>query len=277
MGKDVSIIITGDSPPHNTYALVDPSSYSEAEYEIEVLRALTVAYPGYHCIPFNGSFVFEGERKIADLAMIHKLRTHWFLLEVELVTHSLRGHVIPQVQCFKYGEPEQSCLETLCRELAGLDHHQANSILQYLPRAVAVIVNRFDPSWEIGLGAIDVQLLTVSIYRNSAGQMAHKISGSLNVAKQSLGFTRYSALDKSFRLHASCGLPSVDIQIEDPFGVVSTWRARSEGGSVWITKCIGDPGLPHNETVQLIRTYDGKLTLRLPTYISAPLYKSGAN
>src|SRR6185437_7430781 len=106
-------LLIGDCKDKNILNLVDPATFLETDFEAEVVKALTCLEPSYWCGEFAGTFVLQGERRSADLALIHKSLSHWFVVEVELAGHSLEHHILPQVRCFRYGEPEQSCLTSL--------------------------------------------------------------------------------------------------------------------------------------------------------------------
>ena len=62
---------------------------------------------------------YEGSRedkegiKKPDLALVANDLSHWFVVEVELLSHSLDGHVLPQMRCLKYGEPQLGCVEII--------------------------------------------------------------------------------------------------------------------------------------------------------------------
>jgi hypothetical protein len=169
------------------------------------------------------------------------------------------GHVVPQVRCFRYGDLLSSSANLLCDSLPQIGYNRAISFLQFVPRSVLVVVNRESAEWRSCFRGLDVQMVTVSVYRRNDGQIAHEIGGSLFVVKENLGFFRYSAIDRSLRL------PTMEerVQVEDPFGATGTWIVTRTDDAVWITKEIGDPGLPDNEMLQVIRTATGGLKLTL--------------
>jgi len=53
------------------------------------------------------------------------------------------------------------------------------------------------------------------------------------------------------------------MNVEEPFGVTGAWIVSRTEDAVWLTKEIGDPGLPHNEMLQVLRTANGGLRLSL--------------
>lgn len=255
-------LLTGECNEDNIFQLVDPTMFVEIDFEAEVVKALTCLFPDYWCGVFAGAFILEGERRIADLALIHKSLSHWFVVEVELAGHSLDGHVLPQVRCFRYGEADQTCASSLLAAFSFLGREQANALLAYIPRYVAVVGNMPDPEWTTALRALDVQYLTVSVYRDRNGRFAHEVEGRLVARTESLGFARFSAINNCLRINRGCGLPSGAVQIIDQFGNPALWTIREASGVLWISKDKGPALLEHEGYVQIIRTFDGRISLR---------------
>lgn len=247
--------------PGSKYQLVDPDAPSEAEFEHAVVRGLTCAYPTYECIVFSGGFRYDDRVYKPDLALVARDRSHWFVIEVELTSHSLEAHVLPQVRAFQYGSWESDCIGILARELA-LSASQAETMLTYLPRSVIVIANRRDDQWRWALSALEVQVLTVSRYRSPTGVEAIELDGNLEVVAKSVGFGTYSATDRSLVVPKSADIRLGRLQIDDPTGAPSAWTATVSGEKIWITKDLGAPDIDHGSFVQLIRTVDGRLSLR---------------
>jgi hypothetical protein len=256
--------VAGRCERGNIFDLVDPTGFREVDFEAEVVRALACLQPDYRCGVFAGTFALDGERRTADLALMHRSLSHWFVVEVELAEHSLEHHVLPQVRCFRYGEPEPSCIASLARAFE-MEQRQAETLLRYVPMQVAVVSNLPSQDWVGALRAIDVQLLTVSVFRNDDGLTAHQIDGRLSPRAFNLGFARYSAVDNSLRIPKTCDVPRGRLQIIDQFGNATWWVAREEGAALWISKERGHALLAHESYVQIIRDYDGRLSIRPST------------
>lgn len=255
-------LLAGDCHKDNIFHLVDPTAFLEIDFEAEVVKALTCLQPDYWCGVFAGSFLLEGERRIADLALIHKRLSHWFVVEVELAGHSLEGHVLPQVRCFRYGEPEDSCVTSLTQGFNEITRDQAAAILVCIPRYVAVVSNLPDPEWSRSLRALDAQHLTVSVYRDRNGRSAYEVEGRLIARIESLGFAQFSAIDNCLRIKNGCGLPVGTIQIIDQFGNLAPWTVREIAGVLWVSKDRGPALLTHNSYVQIIRAFDGRIWIK---------------
>lgn len=255
-------LLTGNCDPEQVYTLVDPTKYVESEFEAEVVKALTCLFPEYWCGVFAGTFTLENERRTSDLALIHKRLSHWFVIEVELAGHSLEYHILPQVRCFRFGEPEDTCVTSLVRGFSGISPDEAKSVLLHVPRFVLVVGNLPDREWVTALTALDAQYLTVSVLRARDGRTAHEVEGRLVAPTESLGFARFSSVTNCLRIHRSCGLPSGKVQIVDQFGNPGTWDAREESGVLWLLKERGPALLSHDSYVQIIRSHDGRIFLK---------------
>lgn len=262
------IFIGGNCTSETIFDLLDPSAFSEVEFETQAIEALVCAYPEYYCIAFRADFSFENQVRRSDLALVHRTFSHWFVVEVELVSHSLMGHVVPQVRCFRYGDPLSSCAGLLCDAIPEIDYSRALAFLQFIPRSVVVVANRYSREWASCFRGLDVQMITLSVYRRHDGQIAHEIDGTLLVAKENLGFFRYSAIDRSLRLPLSLTDIVDRVEIEDPFGVTGSWLVSRTEEAVWLTKEMGDPGFPDNEMLQVLRTDKGTLKLSLTSILS---------
>jgi len=254
--------LAGPCRPENVFSLVDPSSFLEIDFEAHVVRALTCLKPKYFCGVFAGTFVLDGEVRKSDLALVAKDFSHWLVVEVELTSHSLNDHVLPQVRCLRYGDPRDSCIASLCGAVSGISEAEAARILKDLPRDVVVVCNSFDHVWDLQFRGLGVQHLVVSVFADPSGQFGYQLDGVLSVIRESIGFAKYSAQDRSLQLPLSCRLPVGAIQIEDPFGVPATWIARATAKNLWLTREHGTPGLIHDSYVQILRTIDGRLSLR---------------
>jgi hypothetical protein len=260
----VKKLLTGECRVENVFHLQDPTGYLEGDFEAEVVMALSCVFPEYCCGVFAGTFLLEGDRRSADLAMIHRTLSHWFVIEVELAGHSFEQHVLPQVRCFRYGEPDQTCITSLVNGFKFLSRDEAARLLADIPRYVAVIGNMPNQEWSTALRGLDVQYLTVSVYRNSLGGIAHEVEGRLVAHTSSLGFARYSAIDNCLRIDKNCGLPLGTVQIIDQFGNLASWTIRESAEALWISKDRGPALLDHDGYVQIVRTFDGRISLRPP-------------
>lgn len=161
-------LVLGLCDSGRVYRSVDPDAAGEAECEALTVRGLSCAYPTYDCIVFGGGFRLDDEIRRPDLALVANDRSHWFIVEVELASHSFEKHVLPQVRTFRYGDPEPECASILAREL-NIHRGRAETMLNYIPYGVAVVANRRVPAWEAVLQSHSVSLLSVGLFRDENG------------------------------------------------------------------------------------------------------------
>lgn len=265
MGARVSTLLVGECKPNHLFHIWDADAASEAEFEGIVARALGCIYQNYTVIVFGGSFRYEGYVSKPDLALIAKDYSHWFIVEVELVSHSLYGHVLPQVRAFQYGDAQSDCVSILVRE-TGQSKVQIETFLKVVPRSVAVVANRRHRDWEIALGSHQIQLLSVSAFTSPSGIEAIEVDGRLEVRLEHLGFGRFSATDRAIRFPRSVLLPDGEVMIDDPSGASASWFVTRDGNFAWVVKRVGHPDYSHGSYLQLTRAVGGTLSIR-PSFV----------
>lgn len=264
MEQSMRTILVGDCAIEHLYEMTDPDAPTEVEFESQVVQALTCIYANYHCIVFGGSFELENRTCKPDLALVANDFSHWFVIEVELVSHSFEQHVLPQVVAFRYGDPQLDCISVLSRELEK-PPERVKTLLDHVPRSVVVVANKREPQWQIALRAHDIQFLAISKFQSRFGVPAFEVDGTLEVLQESLGFAVYSATDRSLRFPKTVRLPSGAIQINDPAGSRSSWTVTRDDHCAWVTKDVGSASIAEGSYIQVVRTIDGRISLRRPS------------
>lgn len=258
----MKLLLTGDGMPGEALQLCDPDSVSETEFEHEVVGALARTYSRYVCFLFGGTFVHpECGAKRPDLVLVAKDLSHWFVVEVEIASHSLEHHVLPQVRAFVYGEPQSDCASSLASKLQ-ISYQRAETLVRLVPKSVAVITNRRDEQWLAAIRALNAQMLVMSRYSSASGVRAVGIEGELRVVQESLGFGTFSAVDRSVRFPPTTRLPEGVIEIVDQRGTATEWKVSIGVGALWVMKVLGTPSIADGLLLQLVRTRDGRLLMR---------------
>lgn len=257
-------LVTTNGSTSSVFNLLDPDEPLEREFEKAVIQALPLTFKGYQCFKFNGTFEHDGRRSRPDLALIAQDLSHWFVVEVELRSHSLHGHVIPQVRTIQYGRPLDDCAMSMSRIL-GVSPEQGRTMMHMLPRRVAVVANRFDEEWATALRAVEVQMLSVHAFRSSDSHEAYLVEGLLLADMEHLGFGMFSATDNAVRFSTHLiRIPGGVVQIQDPTSAVAEWSVTKTPSAVWITKVRGtpSPAFVNGRFIQLLRTQKGQLIFR---------------
>ncbi len=169
--------------------------------------------------------------------------------------------MLPQLRAFRYGEPQADCASVLARRL-DISTSRAQTLVQHVPRSVAVVVNKRNLEWQMAFRALDAQVLVVSVYDSNQGQIAFEIEGALERSKENIGFGEYSATDRSVRFHRGTALPMGRVQVSDSDGAPSWWIISEAPEMIWMTKEAGALDMENGAFVQMIRTMEGRLVLR---------------
>jgi hypothetical protein len=261
MEPSVNTIVT-DLSPAGVLQLQDSTAAREKDFEVVALQVLRVCYPNCHIFRFNPTVTFEDVNWCPDVAIVEKTHRYWFVVEVELSSHHLDKHVIPQVLGFVRGEYGEDAIAILSRELK-IPEKEAGTLLHYIPRYVAVVSNQTNNVWTKKLEAINVQHVAIASYQSASHDTAYAIDGFLAPSEESLGFGRVRATDNAIVTRAQEFWKNEDIQVITPFGI-NTWSCMADGKLVWLTKKAGLIEFPDNGIVQLLQRSDGSLLFRLP-------------
>ncbi|MCB1466067.1 MAG: hypothetical protein KDK08_02685 [Rhizobiaceae bacterium] len=177
-------------------------------------------------------------------------------------TFNTFAHVLPQIRAFCYGDPQPDCAGIISREM-NIDLGEAQTLIGRVPRAVVVIANKRRVEWEQSIRAHQAQFLSVSRFVSRSGQEAFEVDGALLPTKESLGFGVYNAQDSMIRFQTNIRLPDGSVQIEFVSNGTSLWRVYRDQRHAWVSKETGRPDIPDGAHVQLVRTLDGRISLRL--------------
>lgn len=254
------VLQSGDA----THAMeVDETAYlTETTFEAHVLKCLSKIYPRHVGLVFGGSFNLDGDVRRADLALVAGDLSHWFVIEVELLTHSFDGHVLPQVHAFRYGDLALSCASVFAKALS-IEVQVARTLVDRVPREIAVISNGFNDHWSTCLRAIGVQYLSVLPYKSATQAHGYEIQGDLEISRRSVGFGIYDAVASAIRMPEEVDLPNGEQVIEGPDGVLARWTVQRESGRTWLLKVGTRLEIQHQSYVQVMRSSRGRLSLRV--------------
>lgn len=261
MEPSVNTIITGLSAG-SVLHLQDSTAVKEKHFEIVALQVLRVCYPNCRVFQFRPTVTFEDANWSPDLAVVEKENRYWFVVEVETASHHLEKHVLPQALAFAQGEYGSDAIAILSREL-GISEKEAATVLQYIPRYVAVVSNQPNEVWTRKLEALNIQHVAIVSYQSASHETAHGINGFLIPSEECLGFGRVRAIDNAIVTRAQEFWKDGELQVISPLGI-NTWTCTSAEKRAWLIKKAGLIEFPDQGVVQLVRRSDGSLLFRLP-------------
>ena len=153
----------------------------ESHFSVIVKTELTKILPQFSILEFS-PFVIgdEGVRRKPDFACIHRSYQMWAVVEVELDSHSLVHHVLPQVQAFTTGRYDMSHANLLYNKDPSLNLESLRNLITYVPPVVFVIVNSrsvLEEGWGVLESDYSTRLTFLESFRSEDGDVVFSLSG----------------------------------------------------------------------------------------------------
>jgi hypothetical protein len=247
------------------YDSVSAASLFESDYENLLLAHANVLYPSSHLVTFKTIVSSEYGSAMADLALIDRGYRKWWVVEVELSSHSLVNHVEPQVAALStagYGDKEA---EYLSSRHAFLRSDPLREMMRGAPPTVLVLVDEPSPSWVLALRRWDAKVGVVKLFRSETNREVLLVDGE---HPESLGdLVSECRVDPLMRQSlilespANVRMPANGRLTIIVNGGVSEWRRVDSADRVWLMPIRRCPLLPRQTQFVLVRDQEGSLTL----------------
>ena len=171
------------------------TSLYESEYERLLLSNTGALFPDYHVVEFKPIIQSEYGTAKPDLALVDRELRLWWVVEVELAHHSLKGHVLPQVEILTSGHYGASEAELLSQSIPELDTEVASDLVKGAQPPVLVIVNQARPGWHEAIAQFGASLMIAEVFRS--GRNAHAIRANGTYPTIAGDFVSDCTLDRS--------------------------------------------------------------------------------
>lgn len=189
---------------------IDPQAFFETEFEAVILQNVHLLCADATLVPFKQTvFSSEYESKRPDLALIDNAYRFWWVIEVELATHSLASHVIPQTRVLMDGRYGDEHIEALLRSNPSLDRDRLEAMMRGEPPRVVVISNKYDAQWARDLSSIGVSYSVFNVFRSTLNNDIFLFDGLLpeENGDQLTVLTPAKGIPRFFRVHSPGALP----------------------------------------------------------------------
>jgi len=244
---------------------IQADSIYESDLEDLIISQAPNLYPDYRVIKYKKVISSEYGTAVPDLALIEKNYRAWYLCEVELGSHGLASHVVPQIAVFcnaRVGSTEASYIAS--RE-STLDKEQLTAMMKGVPPGVLVLVNTFNPFWRKVLGQWGARVGFIELYRNSAQRLIMRINGDDLAIRDELitECVRDPLLPNALRVASPAPViklanPDLELWYE---GGRTLWKVLNAGGSCWL---LPKERCPLDGKIQrYVITSDGNRRIRL--------------
>jgi hypothetical protein len=246
------------------YDPVAPTSIYESDFQAMVVAQAQHIFPDYAVIRFDKIVASEHGAAKADLALVDRHYRFWWVVEIELSTHSLEGHVRPQVQTLssaEYGADEAGYISD---RSPGLDAAKVQQMMKGNQPRVLVVVNAPMPYWQISLSHLGAIVAVVEVYRSDKNRLVFRLDGDYPALPHNFVSHCHldSALPKLMVVESPGGLPqTMDSRLTIRFeGGVTRWLKVESRDTVWLIP-DGPLGLQPRARYILRQGEDGELDL----------------
>jgi hypothetical protein len=225
------------------FSSVRSNSWLEEDYEELIRQYSGILFPQWVCAPFKADVTGEdGATKRPDLALIDPNYRTWWVVEVELASHSLASHVLPQVEAFRTGSYSGEHASYLNKEMPALDVDRLSQMMLGAPPEVLVIVDRPETGWLPILQAVGVYLSIVEPFRDVANHLLLRVNGHQPEppAASLSRCSRFAA--RLWKVHSPGALPPATEggYMIDWGGAVSLWKRLDLADGVMLCPDRGD-------------------------------------
>jgi hypothetical protein len=239
----------------------------EAEYERLVLQWGADLFPGWHVVPFKADVHAEFGVKRPDLALVDFEYRAWWVVEVELAHHSLRAHVLPQVEVLVSGRYDNDHASHLLAQQPALDENGLRDLIRGAPPEVLVVVNLPRPEWVAPLRQRGAMLSIVEVFRSDRLDHALRVNGEQPRPPADVVSVchRIELIQRLMQLDSPGGLGGQNgdrFQIEFE-GLETIWVRVDMADRVCLAPESGNP-LAGWRSVSLIRLTDDRLAFDRP-------------
>lgn len=236
----------------------------ESEFEHIVCDHADVLFPGRLLVPFKVIVESSLDAAKPDLAAIDQQYRQWSVVEIEMAHHSLRQHVLPQVETLVSGHYGDDHTKALIEADQGLAADRLHRLVRSEQPEVIVVVNDPVPEWETPLRQAGATLMSVQVYRSEFGRTALSVHGEARpIPDQVIG---KALVDQSVPRMVKIERASVPAEVKPPQVVIRV----GEGLIPWHVVCTrdqtllvsqGPPPFAPGQVLWISRDTDGTLRL----------------
>lgn len=251
---------------HEWYDSLSVEALFEADFEDMLLAKSSDLYPTFFLVRFKARVSSEFGVGAPDLALIDQEYRGWWIVEVELGSHSLNHHVQRQVEIFSTATYGSNEVAHLLAQKPDLDTVRLKDLMLGAAPRVLVLVNEPKPGWSAPLARWDALIGVVEIFRSETNQLVLRVNGQHpEPAPDIVSLVRTDTLLPSLLIVDSPA--GLGIQADETINIsyrggTSTWRRLDSSNRVWLVSTGRSPLRAEDQVLELTRTRDGNLLLR---------------
>ncbi len=165
---------------------------TEIQFEEQVLRVASELMPSYKIANWKPLVRdWHGHGAKPDLAMVSHDLDHWYVIEVELASHSISGHIAPQLETLGNGVYDSSLLPSLQKSFPSEDIESLAQLVRRDPGLLCIIDQYTDRIWRTCRDT-GFELVVLEPYFGHLGGWAVLVERLPNELSKAMAPTTYS-------------------------------------------------------------------------------------
>lgn len=248
------------------YEEISLTMFSEREVQDAISSRADLIFPGYYYCPFSATISVEDDSAQPDFVLIEKEYRIWYIGEVEMVRHSLTGHVLRQVRIFLRGDYNEKHVDHILNKRPDLDAGRLQLLIDNVQPTVLVMADKLDDVWKSVIREEGAKLAVFEMFRHGQADLIFRVNGD---TPETLGrIISLCQLDRSLPrlllLETPSGVPAVNGQrIELEYeGIISECVYMIGEGKGWLNP-VGHLNLPQNARFALSLVGNNRLRMEV--------------
>lgn len=253
------------------YEQVEPSTFSESEFETRVAFHAPSIYSHYLVSRFKRKLAYPDESEegssnvVPDLLFVSKDYDEWWLVELEMIYHQLKGHVLPQIQKLQKTVFEEADIDYVCKEDVRVDKSRFRELVLRKRPGILVIANAHSNDWKSEVGKQRATLASFELFRSATGTELFRVDGEYPsiLVKRICDCSLHPLLPNLLSIKDPSPLPSERSLVVKLIynGCMTEWRRIEEQDEVFLMAANRSPLLPRQKYGLYLQN-DGQLVLR---------------
>lgn len=247
------------------YYEVNLGCFHEPEIQEVITSKSSYIYPGFYYANFDVAVNSEYGTNKPDFLLVESDYRSWWVGEIELIDHSLNGHVLPQIRTFRDGTYNQIHVSYAVNKNDQIDSIRFGVLIETIRPNILVVLDRYNEEWESAIKFEGAKLGIFEMFRRKdIADFIFRINGFI---PQSFGdMLTFVEVDpwihRLLRVEIPSALPGhngdvIPISINS---VVSDWKIQMYEDKAWLNP-IGGHILEVGTKYSLKKTSDDSLIL----------------
>lgn len=158
-----------ENPPR----MFEPSEpTSEDQFELQVIRVAGLLMPNFNVARWKPRIRdWHGHGARPDLAMISHDLENWYVIEVELASHSVSRHIRPQLETLRNGVYDRTLVPSLRKSFPSVDEDQLTRLVARDPGLLCIVDQYTEMIWRV-CKATGFEMAVLEPYHENLGSWA---------------------------------------------------------------------------------------------------------